>query len=110
MRAHSHRSFAGEIYRRRLYTGTEVVIHPCRRIVDSSTAMSTRKVIALAGVGNLGRYVCEQLVSDDRFSVVLLSRQVYRASQCQSRLGPADAEIVYRRNIKPWRSTTSTFN
>lgn len=40
---------------------------------------STRQVIALAAVGNLGRYICEELVADDRFDVVVISRQVIRA-------------------------------
>ncbi len=38
-----------------------------------------RQTIALAGVGNLGRYICEELISDDRFDVVAISRQVNTA-------------------------------
>ncbi|MCJ1228201.1 hypothetical protein MMC12_004862 [Toensbergia leucococca] len=33
-----------------------------------------RQVIALAGVGNFGRYVCEELLEDPRFKVVVISR------------------------------------
>lgn len=35
-----------------------------------------QQVIALAGVGDVGRYVCEELIADDRFDVVVLSRNV----------------------------------
>ncbi|KAI4251761.1 MAG: hypothetical protein LQ352_004673 [Teloschistes flavicans] len=35
---------------------------------------SPRPVIALAGVGNLGRYICEELVASAHFDVVVLSR------------------------------------
>ncbi|KAB8218710.1 NAD(P)-binding protein [Aspergillus novoparasiticus] len=37
--------------------------------------MPTRQVIALAGVGNLGKYLCEELLKDSRYSLVILSRQ-----------------------------------
>lgn len=36
----------------------------------------SKPVIALAGVGNLGRYVCEELNSSPHFDVVVLSRGV----------------------------------
>ncbi|MCJ1470878.1 hypothetical protein MMC07_009525 [Pseudocyphellaria aurata] len=36
-----------------------------------------RQVIALAGVGCLGKYVCEELLADDRFDVVVISRGRY---------------------------------
>lgn len=39
-----------------------------------------RQVIALAGVGNLGKYLCEELLSDDRYDVVVLSRKVFLLS------------------------------
>ena len=35
-----------------------------------------REVIALAGVGDLGRYVCEELLASPYFSVVILTRSV----------------------------------
>ena len=35
-----------------------------------------RQVIALAGVGDFGKYVCEELLADDRFEVVVISRGV----------------------------------
>lgn len=37
------------------------------------------QVIALVGVGNLGRYICEALLADDRFDVVVLARRVISA-------------------------------
>jgi predicted dinucleotide-utilizing enzyme len=37
---------------------------------------SARQVIALVGVGNLGKYICEELVADDRFDLVVISRRV----------------------------------
>ncbi|KAJ5519843.1 hypothetical protein N7463_000296 [Penicillium fimorum] len=36
--------------------------------------MSKTQTIALAGVGNCGRYICEQLSSDERYHVVVLTR------------------------------------
>ncbi|KAI4090958.1 MAG: hypothetical protein L6R37_007813 [Teloschistes peruensis] len=35
---------------------------------------ASRQVIALAAVGCMGRYVCEELLKDDRFDVVVISR------------------------------------
>jgi hypothetical protein len=32
--------------------------------------------VALVAVGSLGKYVCEAIVADARFNVVVLSRQV----------------------------------
>ncbi|MCJ1404226.1 hypothetical protein MMC11_007451 [Xylographa trunciseda] len=37
-----------------------------------------QQTIALAGVGGLGRYVYEELITDDRFNVVVISRQRVR--------------------------------
>lgn len=34
------------------------------------------QTIAVAGVGNLGKYICEELLKDERFEVVVLARQV----------------------------------
>ena len=34
------------------------------------------QVIALAAVGCMGKYVCEELLADDRFDVVVISRGV----------------------------------
>jgi len=36
----------------------------------------TPQVIALAGAGDLGRYVCEELLASDQFHVVVLTRGV----------------------------------
>lgn len=38
--------------------------------------MLEKQTICLAGVGNFGMYLCEQLSSDDRYDVVVLTRQV----------------------------------
>jgi glutamate dehydrogenase/leucine dehydrogenase len=38
--------------------------------------MSEKKTIALAGVGNCGMYFCEELSLDNRYDVVVLTRQV----------------------------------
>ena len=35
-----------------------------------------QQVVAIAGVGNLGKYACEELLADDRFDVVVLTRSV----------------------------------
>jgi len=45
-------------------------------VAYSSTMPNTQKTIALAGVGSLGEYIYEELTADDRFSVVVISRQV----------------------------------
>lgn len=42
----------------------------------SSWNMSKKQVIAIAGVGGLGQYICEELSADDRFTVIVLTRQV----------------------------------
>jgi hypothetical protein len=36
----------------------------------------TQEVIALCSVGNLGKYLCEELLADGRYSFVVISRQV----------------------------------
>ncbi|KAL8849529.1 MAG: hypothetical protein Q9221_005463 [Calogaya cf. arnoldii] len=36
---------------------------------------SNRQVIAVAGVGQLGRYVCEELLASPDFEVVVLARE-----------------------------------
>lgn len=46
-----------------------------------------RPVVALAAIGNLGKYVWEELIADDRFDVVVLTRQVCVAMSCHAR-GP----------------------
>ena len=33
-------------------------------------------MVALAAIGNLGKFVCEELIADGRFDVVVLTRQV----------------------------------
>ena len=35
-----------------------------------------QQTIALAGVGSLGKYIYEELTSDVRFNVIVISRQV----------------------------------
>lgn len=35
-----------------------------------------RSTVLLAAVGDLGKYLCEELLSDDRFDVEILSRKV----------------------------------
>lgn len=38
----------------------------------------TRQVIAVAGVGDLGKYICEELLASDEFTAIVLSRGVRR--------------------------------
>lgn len=35
-----------------------------------------RPVVALAAIGNLGKFLCEELLADGRFDFVVLTRQV----------------------------------
>ena len=35
-----------------------------------------KQVIAVAGVGDVGRYLCEELLTNNRFDVVVISRSV----------------------------------
>ena len=42
----------------------------------SETNHDTRKVIAIAGAGDLGRYVCEELLWSSSFVPIVLSRGV----------------------------------
>ena len=37
---------------------------------------ASRQTIALAAVGSMGKFVCEDLLADDRFNVVVISRGV----------------------------------
>lgn len=39
---------------------------------------NTGQVIAVAGVGDLGKYICEELLASDKFTVIVLSRGVSR--------------------------------
>ena len=38
------------------------------------------QVVAVAGVGHLGRYVCEELLASPDFDVVVLTREVSESS------------------------------
>jgi len=38
--------------------------------------VKARQTIALAGVGDLGRYVCEELLESSQFDIVVLTREV----------------------------------
>jgi len=38
--------------------------------------VQARQTIALAGVGDLGRYVCEGLIESSEFDIVVLTREV----------------------------------
>lgn len=35
-----------------------------------------RQVVAVAGVGHLGRYICEELLASPHFEVIVLARPV----------------------------------
>lgn len=37
---------------------------------------ASRQVIALCSVGNLGKYICDELLTDNRYDIVVISRQV----------------------------------
>ena len=50
------------------------------------TDSRSRSTIALAAVGNLGKYLCEELLHDSRFDVVVLSRKV-RVVDAESAVG-----------------------
>lgn len=41
--------------------------------------MTKLQTICLAGVGDLGRYLLEEISSDERYNVAVLTRQVERA-------------------------------
>lgn len=43
---------------------------------NTSNMADTQEVIALCSVGNLGKYLCEELLADGRYSFVVISRQV----------------------------------
>ena len=47
---------------------------------------TTRKVIALAGVGDLGRYVSEELHASNHFDCVILTRGVCVSQLIMTRL------------------------
>lgn len=48
-----------------------------------ATTMSfQRPVVALAAIGNLGKYIWEELIADGRFDIVVLTRQVCMAMSC----------------------------
>lgn len=59
--------------------------------------MPKKQVIAIAGVGELGRYICEELASDSRFTVVVLTRQVDLPSLHTS-LYPTTNQLTKSRN------------
>ena len=47
----------------------------------------TRKTVALAGVGNLGKYVYEELRNQKRFDVVVIARKVKQFKTSSMRFG-----------------------
>jgi len=38
--------------------------------------VTSSQVIAVAGAGDLGKYACEELLRDERYDLVVLSRKV----------------------------------
>ncbi|KAL9022862.1 MAG: hypothetical protein Q9180_008528, partial [Flavoplaca navasiana] len=50
---------------------------PSERLDDltEATMVGDRQIIAVAGVGHLGRYICEELLAAPDFDVIVLSRQ-----------------------------------
>ena len=49
-------------------------------------SQSDRKVIAIAGAGDLGRYVCEALLESPSFAPIILTRGVSLSSASQYQL------------------------
>lgn len=44
---------------------------------SSTPATATkRQTIALVGFGNLAKFICEEISADDRFALIVISRQV----------------------------------
>jgi predicted dinucleotide-utilizing enzyme len=57
----------------------------------------SRQKVALVAVGNLGKYVCEELLSDNRFEFIVVSRQASHAlSKVTMLLTVAGAYMVQR--------------
>ena len=52
-------------------------------MASSSTpaAATKRQTIALVGFGNLAKFICEEISADDRFALVVISRQVCSFTQ-----------------------------
>lgn len=44
-------------------------------------AATKRQTIALVGFGNLAKFICEEISADDRFALVVISRQVCSFAQ-----------------------------
>jgi hypothetical protein len=59
-----------------VYSGAQTLLCLSSSGYPQNTMSKTRQVIALAAVGNLGKYTCEEIVANDRFDVVVISRQV----------------------------------
>ncbi|KAL9031262.1 MAG: hypothetical protein Q9196_000700 [Gyalolechia fulgens] len=47
----------------------------------STSSIRNRQVIAIAGAGDLGRYICEEILASPDFSVVILTRSVKHPPQ-----------------------------
>lgn len=56
--------------------------YPFAAMASSSTpAVTKRHTIALVGFGNLAKFICEEISADDRFALVVISRQVCSFTQ-----------------------------
>lgn len=57
--------------------------YPFAAMASSSTpaAATKRQTIALVGFGNLAKFICEEISADDRFALVVISRQVRSFTQ-----------------------------
>lgn len=42
-----------------------------------AVAATKRQTIALVGFGNLAKFICEEISADERFALVVISRQVF---------------------------------
>lgn len=48
---------------------------------STSAAATKHQTIALVGFGNLAKFICEEISADDRFALVVISRQVCSFTQ-----------------------------
>ena len=64
----------------------------------SETDLDTRKVIAIAGAGDLGRYVCEEFLKSSSFVPIVLSRGVSSPNQLSRALQPVPGSQPDNRN------------
>lgn len=78
---------------------------------SSTPAATKRQTIALVGFGNLAKFICEEISADDRFALVVISRQVCSFTQEIFFLSTIESAPIQKRpekNFSPMKEKSFT--